>query len=295
MLSRFLRGARVAACAIAFTPSALAGNFDSVVDNALAVWTQPNGTEAEDSDARGQAEFMFGRSLFILYHEFGHAIIEGHKVHVIAQEEAIADAFAGLYMISDDADPARDALAKGAVRSFMDRAKRQTDNGNVDYAQPHLFDAQRGFNAICMFLGSAGEARFGDVADEFELPASRREYCASELTDFSGKFTSTLPDNAFVADGKTSTNRITITYDEAPEDLKRVAELLKASGLLEAFAAEVEALFELPRPIKMTAQDCGGVPNMTYYEDEAQIQVCYEYFQTYQEMAIEMRYPGPAE
>jgi hypothetical protein len=289
----FSRAAILAGSALGFAMPAIAGNFDSVVDNAVAVWTQPDGSEAEEADARGQAEYMFGRSLFILYHEFGHAMVEGYKLHVIVQEEAVADAFAGLYAIGAEADAARDALAKGAVRSFMDRAKRQTDNGVVDFSQPHLFDAQRGFNAMCMFIGGGSEARFGELADEFEMPSERRDSCAAESAEVGGKWTETLPDTAFVADGKTSTNTFTITYDEPSADMKRVADLLKASGLLEAFAAEVESLFELPRPIKMTAQDCGGIPNMTYYEDEAQIQVCYEYFETYQEMAIEMRYPGP--
>ncbi len=295
MLFRLLRAAPFAACAIAFAPASLAGNFDSVVDNAVAVWTLPDGSETDGEDARGQAEFVLGRSLFILYHEFGHAMIEGYKIHIIAQEEAIADTFSGVYMISTDADAARDGLAKGAVLSFMDRAKRQEANGNVDFAQPHLFDAQRGFNAICMFVGGGSEARFGELANEFELPASRREHCAWEASEIAGKWTGVLPGTAFVDEGKTSANTITITYDEPPAELKRAADILKASGLLEAFAAEVEGTFELPRPIKMTAQDCGGVPNMTYYEDEAQIQVCYEYFQTYQELAIEMRYPGSAE
>lgn len=295
MLFRLLRAAPFAACAIALAPASLAGNFDSVVDNAVAVWTLPDGSETDDDEARGQAEYILGRSLFILYHEFGHAIVEGYKLHVIVQEEAVADAFAGIYAISGEADPARDALAKGAVRSFMDRAKRQTDNETVDFAQPHLFDAQRGFNAMCMFIGGGSEERFGELADEFEMPAERRETCSAESTEIAGKWTETLPDTAFVADGKTSANTITITYDEPPAELKRAADILKASGLLEAFSAEVEALFELPRPIKITAQDCGGVPNMIYYEDEAQIQVCYEYFETYQKIAIEMRYPGSAE
>jgi len=286
------RGAALVACALCLVAPSAAGNFDDVIDNAAAVWTLPDGNTAEPEDARAQAEYVLGKELFTLYHEFGHAMVDGYKLNIIVQEEAVADAFAGVYMIGAEADPVRDALAKGAVRAFMDRSERIAENG-IDYSEPHLFDAQRAFNAMCMFIGGGSEKRFGALADEFVLPASRRDHCGYEAQQTGNKWASALPDTAFVADGKTSTNKLTITYDEPPENMVRAAELLKASGMLEAFAAEIEALFELARPISLTVQDCGGVPNLIYYEDEAQIQVCFEYLEYYQNLGIDRRFTTP--
>lgn len=292
MVLSVVRGVAVAMCMPGFASPAAAGNFDDVLDNAVAVWTLPDGSTPEPEDARAQAEYALGKELFTLYHEFGHALIDGYKVNIIVQEEAVADAFAGTYMIGAEADPVRDALAMGAVRAYMDRAERMAENG-IDYSEPHLFDAQRAFNAICMFVGGGSEDRFGAVADEFGLPASRRENCGYEAQQVGNNWAEALPDMAFVAEGKTSTNIITITYDDPPENMGRAATLLKESGMLEAFKAEVEALFELPRPISLTAQDCGDTPNLIYYDDEAQIQVCYQYLEYYQELGIERRFTTP--
>jgi hypothetical protein len=292
MFSGLSRAAALAAGALVFACPVQAGNFDDVLDNAVAAWTLPDGSTPEAEDARAQAAYVLGKELFTLYHEFGHALIDGYKLKIIVQEEAVADAFAGTYMIGAEPDPVRDALAMGAVRAYMDRAERIAENG-IDYSEPHLFDAQRGFNAICMFIGGGSEDRFGAVADEFVLPASRREHCGYEAQQVGSNWAGALPDAAFVAEGKTSTNTITITYDDPPENMVRAAALLKESGVLEAFKAEIEALFELPRPIKLTVEDCGDTPNLIYYDDKAQIQVCYQYLEYYRELGIERRFTTP--
>ncbi len=290
MIASLKRTAAGAACALALSSLAAAAeqDFTAVLDNAVAAWTDPDGTTPTPESARAQAEYVLGKAAFTLFHEFGHAVIDDYKIGWIVQEEAIADAFAGIFMPAAEANAARDALVVGAVRAFMDRGTRMAENGDIDYADSHLADHQRGFTAACLMV-ALGPERFGPLADEIALPASRRDYCAAERTQVAESWLKLVGAQNYLEEGQTSKNRITVSYDDPEAELKRVADILKASGLMEAIAAEIETSFQLPFPILLRAQNCEE-PNEFWFPDDHEIGFCYNYLEYYQGLALAVRF-----
>ncbi|BCW90011.1 hypothetical protein sos41_31790 [Alphaproteobacteria bacterium SO-S41] len=290
MFVRLSRTAAAACCLFAVTAPAFAAeqDFTEALDKGVAVWTDPDGSTPSPERARAEAEYVLGKATFTLYHEFGHAMIDDYKIGWIVQEEAIADAFAGIYMPASEANEARDSLAIGGIRAFMDRGTRMAENDDIDYADSHLTDHQRGFSAACLMVALSAE-RFGALAEEIALPASRRDYCGAERNQVAEAWLKLIGPANYLDEGQTSKNRITVSYDDPNPELKRVADILKASGLMEAIAKEIETTFQLPFPILLRAQNCDQ-PNEFWFPDDHEIGFCYNYLDYYQSLGLSVRF-----
>ena len=71
---------------------------------------QLSAEEREEADL-----FVLGNTVFILYHELGHALIDQLGLPVLGREEDAADNLASIMMIPEQADPMMDELIIAAA------------------------------------------------------------------------------------------------------------------------------------------------------------------------------------
>ena len=137
---------------------------------------QPSVEEREEADL-----FVLGNTVFILYHELGHALIDQLGLPVLGREEDAADNLASIMMIPEQADPMMDELIIAAADGWYLGNLWQQEAGNVEPAWwgEHALDMQRFYSVVCLMYGS-DPAGFNDLAESVSLPPDRRTTCPND-------------------------------------------------------------------------------------------------------------------
>lgn len=116
---------------------------------------------------------VIGATLFILYHEVGHALTHVFDLPITGREEDVADQLATYLLIKSGEDGASAALS-GAIALGED--------GPLDdlaFADEHSLGRQRLFNVACWIYGSDTEA-YVDLPRYGWLPENRAPQCEYE-------------------------------------------------------------------------------------------------------------------
>lgn len=134
--------------------------------------------EAETQEDRQlAADSVFGATLFILFHELGHALVDLFELPITGREEDAVDQLATL-MLVESGDPDVEASALDGADFFFAMA----DQGSLSeeaYWDEHSLDLQRFYNVLCWVYGSDPEGWF-ELVDSGELPADRADRCPDE-------------------------------------------------------------------------------------------------------------------
>lgn len=139
------------------------------------------GTEAQQN--RATEDDLIGISNSVVFHEFGHALIDIYELPSTGREEDAADQLATLLLAGDSL---HQGYAVSAIEAWgaLARASEQGDlTGQL--ADEHSLDAQRYYNAICWLYGSDPAVYEGVVVQtsanpEAPLPESRAVRCPDE-------------------------------------------------------------------------------------------------------------------
>ncbi|MFC9390568.1 hypothetical protein DEJ44_09280 [Streptomyces venezuelae] len=139
------------------------------------------GTEAQRN--RATEDDLIGISNSVVFHEFGHALIDIYELPSTGREEDAADQLATLLLAGDSL---HQGYAVSAIEAWgaLARASEQGDlTGQL--ADEHSLDAQRYYNAICWLYGSDPATYEGVVVQtsanpEAPLPESRAVRCPDE-------------------------------------------------------------------------------------------------------------------
>jgi hypothetical protein len=121
----------------------------------------------EDAEA-----LVFGSTLFVLFHELGHAFIDQFDLPILGGEEDAADRFATVLLAGDPA---------GALLALVAAANWLSSPRVAVYWDEHPLNEQRFFNITCLVYGS-NPSRFQTLVPDF-LPADRAARCPSEWED----------------------------------------------------------------------------------------------------------------
>ncbi|MGI9494328.1 MAG: DUF4344 domain-containing metallopeptidase, partial [Geminicoccaceae bacterium] len=127
------------------------------------------------------ALFVVGNTLFAVYHELGHALVDVLNLPVVGREEDAADGFAAVLMIPPDPDPVRDQLIVAVADGWLLQGEQK--GGGVNQSPlwtEHALDEQRYFAVICWLVGSDQEGFF-DLASEAGMPVARIETCTGDF------------------------------------------------------------------------------------------------------------------
>jgi hypothetical protein len=237
---------------------------------------------AKAPTAENRDEFVLGNIVFVLFHEFGHALVSEFELPVLGREEDAVDRFATFLLTPEgDEDEASDpsTILIDAMRGWFAASKRGGSD-EIEWWDEHGPDQQRAYQIACLLYG-ADPKTFGAMADEVKLPATRRESCAAEAEVNSRSWVKVVAPYV-LDDGEKSRKRVAVSYGKGG-DYSAERDLLKDSGLLEGVAEELNGVFRLPRALTISAKKCGE-PNAFWDPETGEVQICYELVREYREL-----------
>ncbi|WP_158044618.1 DUF4344 domain-containing metallopeptidase [Skermanella pratensis] len=242
------------------------------------------------AEERREADlFVLGNTLFILYHELGHALIDLLGLPVLGHEEDAADNLASIMMIPDEPDPVMDELIVAAADGWYLGNLRQQEAGNAapSWWGEHALDMQRFYSVVCLMYGS-DPAGFAELADSVNLPADRRTSCAGDYLQARASWGRLLGPHLLPAETRADRRSVVaLQLDPLTSSHGYVASLLHESGLIEAVARDIGTGFKLPRDLTVRFHDCGGGNANAFYESRsATVTVCYELAAFYNELIM---------
>ncbi len=202
-----------------------------------------------------------------MYHEFGHALVTEYNLPMLGKEEDSVDLFATITMVIDANDEVLDALVSEVVEAWFDGGLY----ANLDWGQ-HSMDKQRGYNVICMLVGSDPEG-YGQFATDAEMPPDRQESCKWDFQKADAAWKSQL-EPYWLDEGEEPTIELPVIYNDAG-DFGPAREFLEASGVLEAVSNQIRHSFKIETPIVISAELCGQA-NAFWNPSEKKVVLCYE-------------------
>lgn len=265
----------------------LPGHVTHAEDVQSAAWTEPGNLDAFDEDAL----FVVGNTLFTVYHELGHALIDLLKLPVIGREEDAVDGFAAVTMIPEKPDEVRDALIVAVGDGWRAQSDVAAGGGERPYWGEHALDEQRHFAIVCLMVGSDQDG-FYDYASEAGLPDERIETCTHDFSRMKQGWKRLLaphkPDTqpadepaapvapiAPVALVETVAPSIELVFDDPLPKQERVHDLVRENGLLEDAVLRFGDDIMLPSPVIVRFTPCEAA-NAYWSRSEGEVLVCYE-------------------
>jgi predicted secreted protein len=160
--------------------------------------------DLKDTSSGRTKELEVGAFIFILRHEYAHAVIDLADLPILGGEEDAADRFATVtLLLSGNTDKATAAktIIEGALLFFDARKKPGILDGfktkTRNYADEHPLNEQRVFNILCLAYGS-NPGFFAEMAAEQKMPKSRLTRCGSEYKDAKHAIETLLSKNTIV-------------------------------------------------------------------------------------------------
>ena len=134
-----------------------------------------------ETTAEGMApiDAIVGPLADVFFHEFGHALIDLHKIPVLGREENAADTMSAMLMLLMAKGEAR-RLILGAAYWYTDDLETAVTLKPAEFSDVHSTPHQRFFNLICIAYG-AHQEMFADLVGKGYLPEERAEDCKSEF------------------------------------------------------------------------------------------------------------------
>lgn len=118
-------------------------------------------------------EGMFYTTLFFLYHELGHALIDIYDLPVLGGEEDAADRIS-IYALINAGERGEKALLWAV--DFFDLESSKKDYAEVH--DVHGLDKQRYYNILCLIYGENPSKEY--IITEWGLPLERARVCVGE-------------------------------------------------------------------------------------------------------------------
>lgn len=216
--------------------------------------------------------FAINNSLYTLYHEVGHLLIDQLNLPVIGREEDAADNIATWMLLQRKTPEANRALEDAAHGWILTGESFDNRWNDEDFASGYSPDRQRAMQIICLIVGADGAA-FRPVANYYSIHPDRQRSCHFdyEMVDSSMR--------ALLADTGSGT-QVDVTYLESSDYLKTAERMLRDSGILDSLAREVRKGYRLDNAVTLTATECGE-PNAFYDPGTVEIIFCYELMQDF--------------
>lgn len=257
----------------------------------LALGWLAGGAHAASLDKResaAQRRFAANNSLFVLYHEMAHLLVDQLDLPVLGREEDAADNLATWTLLNADTARANQTLADAARGWFWSSKAYNSGGVEADYAAPHVLDKQRAYQIVCLMVGKDADT-FSAVANKFGLPDERQQTCQWDYETVDHGLKSVLGWRSNRGPGRA----VTVSYLAASSGLRLAADAFKSSGVLDQVATELRHAYRLRAPVRLTAMSCDQA-NSFYYPDRHEIIFCYELMADYMDIYAANRTSGTA-
>ena len=122
-------------------------------------------------------ERVVGATVFVLYHEVGHALVRVYRLPVTGREEDAVDQLS-TYLLTDGTDEG-EAAALDAAEALYNNENAGSGEGEPRYWDEHSLDRQRFYNIVCWVYGQ-NEEKYGNLVEQGSLPENRAPRCKEE-------------------------------------------------------------------------------------------------------------------
>ncbi|WIY53825.1 DUF4344 domain-containing metallopeptidase [Devosia sp. YIM 151766] len=221
--------------------------------------------------------FAVNNSLFTLYHEVAHLLVDKLNLPVLGREEDAADNIATWILLqkgTPDANQTLEDAAKGWMLSSFAYGDIFNDD---DYAAGYSPDRHRSMQIVCMMVGADGAA-FRPVANSYAMQAERQRSCHFDYEAIDRSIRALL-------DRPGSGTQVDVRYHDGGRRLRMAERVFRSSGIFDEVAEEVRRGYRLDGKVKFTARRCGE-PNAFYDIEETEVIFCYELVQDFLEMYV---------
>ena len=249
--------------------------------NAMAKDHSKNKTRSEISQVLANREmdksvrYVINNSLFTIYHEVGHLLVDKLDWPVLGREEDVADNFATYFLLSQRRRSFQQALKDAALGWKLEDQFYGGERDESDYYAVHSLDLQRAFQIVCMMVGEDRET-FYTTAQEWGIDRIRQATCKDDYRQISRSIERLIRSSP----NGSATAKVEIEYERAGTDLSLAYKTLRNSRLLESVAQDLRTNYGLTQNIKITASRCGEA-NAFYDKELSEIIMCYELLQDY--------------
>jgi hypothetical protein len=236
------------------------------------------------SEAARVESFIISNTIFTLYHEVGHLVVDHHNMPVLGREEDVADNIASFILLTKSGREHQRILEEAALGWRLSGGARGLSLDATDFYDEHSLDLQRSFQIVCMMVGRDAET-FDPVAEEWKMDPNRRERCKFEFRQVADTLDQLFNGYREAANGEP---QVDVIFEQAPEELEHVARILRGSFALEKVADDIRTLFGLTRPVTIRATSCGQI-NAFYDPQFSEILFCYELADEFERQIVEQR------
>lgn len=219
--------------------------------------------------------FAVNNSLFTLYHEVAHLLVDKLRLPVLGREEDAADNIATWMLLQKGTPEANRTLEDSAKGWMMTGLLYGAEFEDDDYAAGYSPDRHRSMQIVCMMVGADGAA-FRPVANSYSMHPDRQHSCHFEYELIDRSIRSVL--------GKTGTGtQVDVRYHDSGRRLRVAERVFRSSGIFDEVAEEVRQGYRLNSKVRFTARRCGE-PNAFYDPETVEVIFCYELMQDFLDM-----------
>ncbi len=216
--------------------------------------------------------FAINNSLFTLYHEVGHLLVDQMDLPVLGREEDAADNMA-TWMLLQQKTPEANRVLEDAVEGWALTSAFFDDRWtNEDFASGYSPDRQRAMQIICLTVGADGAA-FRGMADSYAMHPDRQHTCLFEYDLIDRSMRQLLSKSG-------GDSEVRVIYHDSGRHLQLAEQMLRNSGIVERVAEEVRQGYRLDNEVTFAVTECGE-PNAFYDPTAIEIIFCYELVQDF--------------
>lgn len=251
--------------------------------SALSVPARADEQEEALAPEEEMALFVLGNTVFTVYHELGHALIDQLGIPVLGKEEDAVDGLATILLVGPEPDPVTDEMIMSAADGYaLSHASQEPDE--LAFWDEHSFDLQRYGAVNCLIYGADPEG-FAEFAVMIEMPEDQQDRCPMTFDQTASSWEALL-DEYFRTDGDDSGGAVTVDYGPAGEAIHPdVLAMVRDSGAIEDAAASVEAMLVLPNDIPVTFEACDTI-NAFYDPSTGRVTMCYELISYFAQLIV---------
>lgn len=248
---------------------------------ALSVLGASGAAQAVELTKQQQAEtrrFAANNSLFVLYHEVAHLLIDQLRLPVLGREEDAADNLATWTLLKHNSLESHVVLRHAAQGWTLTGLANNSGGSPEDIAANHRLDQQRAHQIVCLMVGS-DKRSFRPIANEYGLERGRQDTCQGDYALLNQSLETVLP----ATTAKTAGTKVHVRYQHAGGRLAKAADALKSSRILDRVADEVRHNYTLRSTVRFNAQRCDEA-NAFYDPETVEIIFCYELMEEYMDL-----------
>ena len=141
----------------------------------------------KDNSADQIGKYTLEATMFIAFHETGHALVHQLDLPITGREEDAVDDLAGI--IALHLGEGSEEVLLAAIQAFADFAREEESGSAEDLAfwDEHSLSSQRVYSIACMLVGMDPKT-FSRLVGDDALPQERAEKCPDEFTQKSNSW-----------------------------------------------------------------------------------------------------------